>query len=354
MSTRRVIHVLSSLQIGGAERLVVDLAGVQKGQGLEPLILSFGRDTDPLCAVAREQGIAVLSLGEVRSSIDKMRVLNRTLQEPVPTALHVHTPWCMPRLALLLPFFRGSVVYTRHGAHSYDSLYWRTLHRWVHQFVSHLTFVSEQSAAVHRETYKTNPRPHQVLQFGVNIPTGVSATAQSSRVPLQIACVGRLVEVKGQRYLIEALPLLKSKQSYEVHIFGDGPDRPGLESLAAGNPNVVFHGMVMDREEIYGQMDILVVTSSMEGRSLAIMEAMAHQVAVAATDIDGNTQLVQQGRTGLLFPYGDPQGLADVLDRLLDNPDLRNGLAKEAREVACKELSVDASARTLDALYWPS
>lgn len=351
---RRIIHVLSSLQIGGAERLVVDLASVQKRQGLEPLILSFGRDTDPLCAVARAQGTAVLSLGEVRSSIEKMRVLNRTLQEDVPTALHVHTPWCMPRLALLLPFFRGSVVYTRHGAHSYDSLYWRVLHRWVHRFVSHLTFVSEQSGAVHRETYKTNPRPHRVLQFGVNIPSTVSDPDARAGMPLQIGCVGRLVDVKGQRFLIEAVTKLKSKQAYEVHIYGDGPDRAELESLAAANPKIVFHGMVMDREEIYGRMDILVVTSSMEGRSLAIMEAMAHQVAVAATDIDGNTQLVQDGNTGLLFPYADAQALANVLDRLLDDPGLRNGLARRARAVACEELSLSASARTLDALYWPS
>jgi glycosyltransferase involved in cell wall biosynthesis len=322
--------------------------------GLEPLILSFGRDSDPLCEVARAQGIAVLSLGEVQPSFAKMRVLHRVLQAPVRTALHVHTPWCMPRLALLLPFFRGSVVYTRHGAHSYDSFYWRNLHRWVHQFVDHLTFVSEQSAAVHRETYRTNPRPHRVLEFGVNIPAVVRARDAGARKPLRIACVGRLVEVKGQRFLIEALAHLQSKRAFEVHIYGDGPDRAELEALSKQSPNVIFHGMVMDREQIYGDMDILVVTSRMEGRSLAIMEAMAHQVAVVATDIGGNTQLVQDGRTGLLFPYGDAAALATVLDRLFDDGDLRARLASQARKVACADLSLVASAKVLEELYWPA
>ena len=109
----------------------------------------------------------------------------------------------------------------------------------------------------------------------------------------------------------------------------------------------------MDREQIFGDMDILVVTSEMEGRSLAIMEAMAHQVAVVATDIGGNTQLVRDGRTGMLFPYADPDALAGVLNRLFTDGALRCRLATEARRVACEELSLELSAKVLDTLYWP-
>src|ERR1700759_2322782 len=125
MSARRVIHTVSSLQVGGAERLVLDLASVQQGQGLTPVILSFGSDQDPLCEVARRRGIALVSLKGATSRYAKVTAIHRALSGEQPSALHIHSPWCLRPLAPMLPFFKGKVIYTRHGAHAYDTLGWR-------------------------------------------------------------------------------------------------------------------------------------------------------------------------------------------------------------------------------------
>jgi hypothetical protein len=66
MAAGTVIHAVSSLQIGGAERLVLDLAGVQRRQGLAPTILNFGGDDDPLCEDVRRQGIGLVSLTGIK------------------------------------------------------------------------------------------------------------------------------------------------------------------------------------------------------------------------------------------------------------------------------------------------
>src|SRR5262249_54577920 len=152
--------------------------------------------------------------------------------------------------------------------------------------------------------------------------------ARGSVAPIRIGCVGRLVELKGQAILIEAMRRLRSTVSRELHLFGDGPDRAQLEELArqVDGDGVRLPGRVMDREAIYRELDILVVASSTEGLSLAIMEAMAREIAIIATDVGGNSRLVIDGHTGLLVPYGDAAALARGLDRLLDSAELRGRL----------------------------
>src|SRR5262249_29718400 len=262
------------------------------------------------------------------STYAKMAAIARTLNAVKPSALHIHSPWCLPRLAPLLPFFQGRVVYTRHGAHAYDSIAWKLLHRWIHLYTDQLTFVSQQAQQVHLQAYGAQSVPHAVLEFGVDIPPRCTRAPQwPARV--RIGCVGRLVELKGQAILIEAMGRLGASVPCELHLFGDGPDRAQLQALArqVDGDNIYFNGTVLDREAIYRDLDILVVASRMEGLSLAIMEAMAREIAVLATDVGGNSRLVVDGTTGLLVSYGDTAALARALDRMLDDARVRPQLA---------------------------
>jgi glycosyltransferase involved in cell wall biosynthesis len=352
MATGRVIHTVSSLQIGGAERVVLDLAAVQQRQGLAPAILNFGSDEDPLCAEACRQGLKVTSLEGMASGYSKMVAIARMLNGSRPAVLHIHTPWCLPRLAPLLPFFKGRVVYTRHGAHAYDSIAWKVLHRWTHRYVDQLTFVSKQAQQVHWHSYGAKRVPHAVLEFGVHLPPRRQRCPAPQR-PIRIGCVGRLVEVKGQSVLIEAMARLQSTVACELHLFGDGPDRAKLEALAQRTDlrNIYFHGSVLDRAEIYRDLDILVVASHMEGLSLAIMEAMAHEIAVVATDVGGNPRLIANGSTGLLSRSGDAAALAREIDRMLDSASLRTQLAAAGRSLIESSFSLERSAARLLPIY---
>jgi glycosyltransferase involved in cell wall biosynthesis len=244
------------------------------------------------------------------------------------------------------------VVYTRHGAHAYDSIAWRLLHRWAHTYVDQLTFVSTQAQEVHFRAYGAKSVPHTVLEFGVDIPP----RRNRSRVPharVQIGCVGRLVEVKGQDILIDAMARMRSAVPRELHIFGDGPDRARLQALAqqVDCGKVYFHGTVLDRGEIYRDLDILVVASRMEGLSLAMMEAMVREIAVVATDVGGNSRLIGDGHTGLLVPYGDAVALARALDRMLDGAPLRAQLAAAGRSLIESSFSLEKSAARLLPIY---
>jgi glycosyltransferase involved in cell wall biosynthesis len=112
-----------------------------------------------------------------------------------------------------------------------------------------------------------------------------------------------------------------------------------------------FHGDVIDRQQIYEAMDILVVASRMEGSSLAVMEAMARGIVVVATDVGGNSRLIDDGKTGLLVPYGDPGAIATAVLTLSGDPGLRTRVARAARAHITTHFSLETSAARLVPLY---
>jgi glycosyltransferase involved in cell wall biosynthesis len=352
MSQLRIVHAVSSLEIGGAERLVVDLARLQRRQGLAAAILNFSDATDDLCEEARAAGVDVVALGRGASTPQRLRKISSCLRSAAPSALHIHSPWCLRGLAPVLPFFAGSVVYTRHGAHAYDSWSWKALHAWTHRFTDHVTFVSAESLEVHRRAYGGTRVPLHVLEFGVDtdVPKHVRPTASRIR----IGNVGRLVELKGQRHLVDAVALLDIP-NVELHIFGDGPERAALEQHAARVlPGRLFlHGAVMDRDRIYEHIDVLAVASRMEGLSLVIMEAMAREIPVVATDVGGNPRLVVAGETGLLVPHADTKAMAAALRLLATDPALGPRYASAARALVVGRHSLEAVSRKLLDLYRP-
>jgi glycosyltransferase involved in cell wall biosynthesis len=343
MSTLRIVHAVSSLAIGGAERFAVDLARLQHREGLAPVILNFSNASDELCDDARAAGLEVVSLERDSATLKRLRKIAACVHGSSPAALHVHSPWCLRALAPMLPFFDGSIVYTRHGAHAYDSWSWRALHAWAHRFTDHVTFVSEEALSVHQRVYGVTGVPMHVLEFGVD--TAVAKHARVPGAPVRIGTVGRLVALKGQRQLIEAVARL-GLPDVQLHFFGDGPERADLEQHAANvlRGRAFFHGAVMDRDRIYAQVDVLAVASRMEGLSLVIMEAMVREIPVVATHVGGNPRLVIPGETGTLVPYADPTAMAAAL-----RPLCAYGAA--ARSLIVRRYSLDGVGRKLLELY---
>jgi glycosyltransferase involved in cell wall biosynthesis len=350
MTERRIAHVVTSLNIGGAERLVIDLAGLQRRDGFSVTILNLSDETDALCDEARSAGIEVVAAQRAAPLARRLTTIAASMRSLSPAVLHIHSPWCLRASAPFLPFFHGPVVYTRHGAHAYDSWTWRLLHAWAHHFIDHATFVSQESMEVHRRAYGRTSVPFHVLEFGVD--TSVLERARPSG-RLRIGNVGRLVEVKGQRFLLDAFARLSDLPDLELHFFGDGPDRAVLEQRAASLPagKVLFHGAVMDRNAIYDSIDVLAVASRMEGLSLVIMEAMARAIPVVATDVGGNSSLVSNERTGLLVPYADQAAMSVALRRLVSEAGFAARLGAAGRRHVQSRYSLESAHRKLLELY---
>jgi glycosyltransferase involved in cell wall biosynthesis len=153
--------------------------------------------------------------------------------------------------------------------------------------------------------------------------------------PLVIGFCGKFIPAKGVEDLLAAAAGLPRERAWQLWLIGDGPLRPRIESLLAERG-------LADRTRLFGfrntdelpalfaGTDIMVMPSRREPRGLVAIEALAAGAAVvvsSATGLWGPGDVIDDGRTGLVFPAGDPAALAAVLRRLLDDPPLRLRLA---------------------------
>jgi glycosyltransferase involved in cell wall biosynthesis len=164
-----------------------------------------------------------------------------------------------------------------------------------------------------------------VIPNGVSIP-GEPASGRADSV----VYVGRLVEDKGVRTLVEAM---RECPREKLVIVGDGPERGRLERAAEGMGNVIFAGRIAPEEldEYYRSAKLLVLPSLRnEGMPNAILGAMVRGIPVVASRNAGTPDLVKDGETGFLVEPGDSSGLARAIRRLSEDPELRSRLGRNA------------------------
>lgn len=318
----KVLHVLSSLNVGGAERFVIDLGEEQFSQGFSVAILSFGTTEDALVSVAKSKEIQVYTIQKVASLIGQFTLLKVLRKYDV---IHIHTAYALKPLSIVMKVIgTKQCIYTRHGAAENNSSAWQKVHNNFRHHITAMSFVSQEAFDIFRRNYPWRDIPMSVIDNGVLLPSADKTLNKDNDTKLHLGSVGRLVPLKHQVSLLNAVSILPQEiqSQIELHIFGDGECEEVLRSFASENlsqSSIRFYGMVTDREKIYPSFDCLVVTSETEGLSLVIMEAMAYGKPVIATDVGGNSKLVKNNENGWLVDYDDHNQLAKLIQHLNEN-----------------------------------
>ncbi len=356
MASVSVVHMVSSLEVGGAERFAIDLSVRQQSLGCDAKILSFGHLEEPLVEAAQVAGVGVAtaspSLGALFS---QLRAYKKNTEGPI--VFHIHSPAIVRRLTLFIPalsIMGVRFIYTRHGCRRFDSFSWRLIHFIARPFVHAITFVSVEGLEMYKRIQGEDSKKLHWIQNGVTIKEDDYKAKESANV--RFAMVGRMVELKAQIHLLQAVQKLieKSVTNIEVHLFGDGPEREKLEKFVKENnlfEYVTFHGMVMDRSLMIERMDVLVMCSETEGLSLAIMEAMANGAPVISTDVGDSAKLVLPGNTGELYDYGDLTRLEEYLKAYIDDPAKIVEHGENAKHHIRENYSLDKTNEQYMALY---
>ena len=180
--------------------------------------------------------------------------------------------------------------------------------------------------------------------------------AREAGSEVRMIFVGRLAAEKGIPGLLEAMCSMKSGVHSKLVILGDGPLRADLEKErdALGLADrVEFLGRLTEAETLaeIAASDLLVLPSFMEGLPIVLMEALALGVPVIASRVAGIPELVEDGRTGLLFSASDWSELAAALDRLVSDRKLRRLFAKNGPVRIAEEFDVRNSAIRLRDLF---
>ena len=176
------------------------------------------------------------------------------------------------------------------------------------------------------------PNPVELVRFGARQP-------ESERK--QLVSVGRLVAQKGYDDLLAAFAkLAPDLLDWDLRIFGEGPERAANESLIVRlglEGRVALPGVVDDIPRRLEAATVYVQPSRYEGFPNALLEALAAECPVVATDAPGATgDILDHGKYGLLTPVGDADALGDALRRLMADPTLRGELAGRARDAVAR------------------
>jgi glycosyltransferase involved in cell wall biosynthesis len=192
------------------------------------------------------------------------------------------------------------------------------------------------------------------IRMGVDLERfAPSAERRRDGADVSVLCLGRLVERKGHRFLIEAIAGL---EGVELVIAGEGPERGSLEALVTSlgvSDRVEFAGVVGQDEalDLYHRADLFCLASLAEGLPTVLIEAMACGVPVVSTRIDGVPELISDGEDGLLCEAGDPGALAAPLRRLAADAGERQRLGRAGRAKVERLHDLDRQAAALFALF---
>jgi glycosyltransferase involved in cell wall biosynthesis len=352
---KSVLHILSSLNIGGAERFVIDLAVEQRQSlALNTAILSFGHREEALVKECGSNNIHVyFAEGSTFKKILTLRKIIKSYD-----VVHFHSPYTL-LFSCYYPFLTigKKIIYTRHGAEPFTQPKWRLMHKLTKFIVNHITFVSDEGKAVFGKAHGWGTKSQTVLDNGILIPEeSFEKPKEVNTNKIRLGSVARMVPLKNQVCLLKALLVMSHDISanFELHFFGNGPCdellRIEAEKLRA-QVNVVFHGMVINRDDIYSNMDVMVVTSEMEGLSIAILEAMARKIPVLATNVGGNPKLVQNNTTGQLFDYDNHEMLSKQLSDIVQSPETIRSLGQQAYSMVKNNYSLETVANKYMQLY---
>lgn len=269
--------------------------------------------------------------------------------------VHCHTPVgaAVARLAARDARKRGTrVIYTAHGFHFFHGA---PLRNWLLFYPAEYLLgpMTDLLITINQEDYRLAQRHIHAGRVayvpGVGVDTGrfrPPADPGKKRRELGfgeedflILTVAEMTENKNHMTVLKALAERKGQRNFEkIHylIVGRGETRPKLEEAAKAlgiEERVHFLGYRTDAGEIYGCCDLFVFMPFREGLSVALMEAMSSGMAIVCTRIRGNTDLVEDGISGV-FCENDPKALAETIGRLMDDPERRQALGRGAMERA--------------------
>ncbi len=363
-----VTHVVENLNRGGLERMVLDLVGLQRQQGLRPQVVCVF-EAGALAGELDALGVPLRVCGKRRGpDLRALHRLRRAVRDHGTEVLHTHNAAAHYQAVLATPGLRGRrrVINTRHGmgagpaAARRDALYRATMGR-----TDAVVMVCD---AARRDAVARGlvPEPRTVV-----IPNGIrverfAAAGEAARRALRqalgvapgtrlVGTVGRLNWAKDQDSLIRAFARVHATRPDTALVLvgsgelrGDLEERARLEGVAAA---VHFLGDRSDVVHLLQGLDLFALSSVSEGYSMALLEAAASALPIVATDVGGNAEIVHHGQTGMLVPAGAPESLAMTLGALLDAPDMASGLGTAARAWVLGHGSLEAMAERYASLY---
>lgn len=372
----RVVHIITSSDIGGAQNHVQDIVTNLTNGTFQPFVIcGLGGDFD---AKLRALGVETFKIKSLDKKINFCKDLKtlleliRVLKEIRPEIVHTHSSKAglLGRIAAKLCGV-PVILFTAHGFvfHEFMSKakyqFYLHLEKLAGLITDQIIAVSEMDKAKAINNNVISSQKIQTIHNGIDVelfepePDFDTETLRGQlnvdKYDMLIGLVGRLVEEKGIPYFIEAARIVcQTYPKTKFVLVGDGLLRSSLEELVDLkylSNNFIFTGVREDVKVILSAIDIVVFSSIKEGLPLALLEALAMEKPVVSTMAGGIPEVITSGKNGLLAPIGDSDILAEAIMTLIEDCNLRESVGKAGRITVCNRFSLTQMVQATEKLY---
>lgn len=366
----KILHIIDSEGLYGAELVTLNLMDAQKKIGLQPVLLSLGNigiGPKEIEIEAQQRGLESVTM-RFRNGFNlkgSMQMLNFAKKFG---AQIIHTHGYKGRILLgFVPrrLRKVPVITTLHGwtSKSMGSKIW--VYEWLDALaIKNLDGVIAVSSAIEK-----HPR---LKLFGIHpfiinnglpqlrfendaFPMEFPELAEKIRNKFKIVSIGRLSPEKGSNILIESLMKIVDRgiDAFLV-LFGEGNERSFLTKLAEKKSvmnRVYFAGYKEKAYRFLPCFDVFVLPSYAEGLPITLLEAMQAGVPIVATGVGEIPKVLDSGFCGKLVRSGDPKGLADAIEEIYKNKEMARDKAITAQQRALQEYGVEKMANNYLVVY---
>ncbi|MBI4619597.1 MAG: glycosyltransferase family 4 protein [Desulfobacterales bacterium] len=388
MEKVKVLHVITRLDKGGsAENTLLTTLGLNNNKYDVVLIkgLSIESDMSVEERTYVDEGLKQAELKGVKlitvpSLIRRMnpildiqalfRLYRLFLQEK-PAIIHTHTSkagilgrWAsfFARVAIVVHTPHGHIFYGYYG--KIKTKLFILLEKLTASLTDKIITLTRKEREEHIQFNISKPHKFVVIHSGVPLENfsknldNADELKKSLGIPITdliVGTVGRLVEIKGHRYLLDAARLVLNKvPNVTFLLIGDGHLMTELISHASAlgiKNKVIFAGWRGDVPQLIDMFDIFVLPSLNEGMGRVLVEAMAMGKPIVASDIGGIPDIVKDRSNGILFPPRDVDAMAEAIIKLLLDRELARKMGKEGKKLAYPAYDASVMLRKIEGLY---
>jgi glycosyltransferase involved in cell wall biosynthesis len=384
----KIIHIITRLDKGGSAETTLQTVSLLNQKKYE-LFLAHGLSLESnMSNMEKELVERDLSLAEARnikvftipSLVRRLSFKNdllafisiyRLIKRIKPHIVHTHTSkagW-LGRLAAFLARV-PIIIHTPHGHvfHSYYGPFMTKIfviaERILSLMTDKITALTDRERDEHLEQGIAAIEKYVIIHSGVmlqqimNMNFVVETGKKKLGIPQNsnvIGVVGRLVPIKGHKYLVSAAKRIIREFDNTVFVFvGDGYLESKLERQSESlgvRKNIIFTGWRKDVTEILNLFDILVLPSLNEGMGKVLIEGMALGKPIVASSVGGIMDLVENGVNGILVPPKDSDALEEAILKLIRNKNLAQELGKNGKAKVYPEYDTFVMVRQIEDLY---
>lgn len=347
----KILHVIPNLQIGGAQRLIIDLSIAQKKLGDVVEILTYQCENTYFEELAKKRNIKLIYLDIIpdKGHISIIRNLKHKIKNY--DVIHVHLFPALYHVAIATLGMNKTLVYTEHSTHNRrrDISILQPVEKFIYNKYQAIVAISDATKETLSEWLgaKYAEKIH-VISNGV--PVQNEPTSDLSSTEKIILMISRFEKAKDQKTVIDSIPYVKDKNIKFVFA-GDGSLLSETKEYAKSkgmDERCEFPGSVLDIDFLIKKSILGVQSSHWEGFGLTALEFMKMGVPIIGSDVAGLKDVISDA--GIIFPTQDAKALGNSINKLLEDPNLYEEYKLKGLKRAM-DFSIDKTAEKLENLY---